>query len=226
MLPRPVRSRTSAISSRFSEAWLCTSSACCCDRWATASSRSREQDTANRGAKAARSRPLARPCQRDASARLSSTDACVRSSSRAGTASVGVHHALADHGAQAGGLHRLEHRVGIVHRLHGQHGGGAAQQQLGGGERRGGRQRLRGMRGLHGPDARAQPVEQREIVGKAAEQRLTQMDVGLHESGKQVVASGVNRRRERGASTRADRDNAAGLDRARRLRSRRRRRSS
>ena len=86
MLPSPVSSRTSAISSRFSDAWLCTRSACCRDKCATASSSSREHDTANRGAKAARSRPLARPFQRAASARLSSTDACVRSSSRAGTA--------------------------------------------------------------------------------------------------------------------------------------------
>ena len=51
---------------------------------------------------------------------------------------VGVHHALADHGAQARRLERLEHRVGVVHRLHRQHGGGAAQQQFGSGERGGG----------------------------------------------------------------------------------------
>ena len=86
MFDRPVRDLISAISSRFSDACVWTTMPCSRDRCATASSSSREHETAKRGAKAARRRPLARPCHRLAIATLSSIDAAVCSSSRAGTA--------------------------------------------------------------------------------------------------------------------------------------------
>ena len=94
---------------------------------ATASSSSREHDTAKRGANAARSRPFAAPSQRFWSARLSSIDAlrllaaaaparrrprpsCTCRPSRAGRISASV----------------FEHDVGVVHGLHRQHRGRAA----------------------------------------------------------------------------------------------------
>ena len=87
MFERPVRLRINAISSRFSEAWVWTTKPCACDSAATASSSACEHETAKRGAKAARRRPLARPCHRLAMATLSSSDAFVCSIRRAGAAS-------------------------------------------------------------------------------------------------------------------------------------------
>ena len=49
-----------------------------------------------------------------------------------------------------------------------------------------------GMRGLHRPDPRLEPVEQGQIVRIAAEDRLAQMDVGLDEPGQQERAPGVD----------------------------------
>ena len=120
------------------------------------------------------------------------SDACVRSSSRAGTAgSASIMHlpttARSPVGSSASNTASVSCTVSIVRTR-----GGAAQQQFGGGERRGGRERSRRVRRLHRPDARAQPVEQRQVVGIAAEQRLAQMDVRLHEAGQQVVAAGVD----------------------------------
>jgi hypothetical protein len=66
---------------------VCTSACSRSDSAATASSSSREHDTAKRGAKAARSRPLAAPSQRFFNARLSSIDFVVCSRSRAGASS-------------------------------------------------------------------------------------------------------------------------------------------
>ena len=88
MLDRPPEmSRTIAISSRDSDACVWTMVRVSAERLATASSRSREHDTANRGANAARSLPSAAPFHRSRSPRLSSIDACAVSRSRAGVPS-------------------------------------------------------------------------------------------------------------------------------------------
>ena len=76
---------TMAISSRDSEACVCTSACCSSDRLPTASSSSREHDTANRGANAACRRPFSAPCQCLRIATLSSSDDRVASLRRLGT---------------------------------------------------------------------------------------------------------------------------------------------
>ena len=60
--------------------------------------------------------------------------------------------------------------------------------------RAGGAQRRRRVRRFHRPDAALQPVEQRHVVGVAAEQRLAEMDVRLDEAGQQVGAARVDDR--------------------------------
>jgi hypothetical protein len=45
------------------------------------------------------------------------------------------------------------------------------------------------VRRFHRPDARLQPLEQRHVVGEAAEQRLAEMNVRLHEPGQHVAAA-------------------------------------
>ena len=100
----------------------------CADSAATASSSSREHDTAKRGANAARRRPScgAVPARADSASALVDRRVASSSCSRAGTCGVDVHHALADRRAQAARGDRFEHHIGVVHRLHRQHGGGAA----------------------------------------------------------------------------------------------------
>ena len=61
-------------------------------------------------------------------------------------------------------------------------------------------QRCRRVRGLHRPDAPPQPLEQRQVVGVAAEQRLAEMDVRLDEAGQQIPAAA---RRSRDRATRS-----------------------
>ncbi len=48
------------------------------------------------------------------------------------------------------------------------------------------------MRGLHRPHAPLEPVEQREVVGRAAEERLAEVDVRLHEAGQHGAAARVD----------------------------------
>src|SRR5262245_5230384 len=48
------------------------------------------------------------------------------------------------------------------------------------------------MRGLHGPHTPPKPVHQREIVGVSAEERLTEMDVGLDQAWKDVASARLN----------------------------------
>ena len=66
------------------------------------------------------------------------------------------------------------------------------QQQLRGGEARRRAQRRWRVRGLHRPDAPPQPLEQRHVVGEAAEERLAEMDVRLDEAGQEVAAARVD----------------------------------
>ena len=186
MFLRPVRDLIRAISSRFSDACVWTTSWCSMASRATASSSSREHDTANRGAKAARRRPSARPCQRLAIATLSSIECEGLFQQPRRHRGVGVHHALADDGAKAHRLERLEDRIGVVNRFHRQHGRRARSKQLGCGLLCRGGKRPRRVRGLHRPHPRLQPLEQGEIVGIAAKERLTEMDVRLDESRQQI----------------------------------------
>ncbi len=193
MFAGPVARRISAISSRFSEACVWTSERVLDATGARPLRAARASTTrriAARRPRAAVRWPGRASAWRSRRSRRS-TRAC-RSSSRAGTARVGVHHALADDGAQAHRLERLEHRVGVVHRLHRQHGGRAARSSSDAACCGRGRERPRRVRGLHRPDARLQPVEQRQVVGVAAEQRLAEVDVRLDEAGQQVVAASVD----------------------------------
>ena len=112
----------------------------------------------------------------------------------AGHGGVGVHQALADDGPDADGGDFLEHGIRVVHRLHRQDGRGAAREQLAGRQARRGPQRGGRVRRLHRPDPRAEPVDQGEVVGVSAEQRLAQVDVGLDEAGQHERAGGVEHR--------------------------------
>ena len=126
---------------------------------------------------------------------------------------VEVHHALADRRAQPALRDRFEHHIGVVHRLHRQHRGRAAAQQLGRRQPRRGAQRLGRVRGFHRPDARPQPVHQREIVGVAAEQRLTEVNVRLDEAGQHVAAARLDDAIVTAGEVRPDRGDAAVADR-------------
>jgi hypothetical protein len=46
--------------------------------------------------------------------------------------------------------------------------------------------------GLHRPHAALQPVEQAQIVGVAAKERLAQVHVGLDQAGEHPVAAGID----------------------------------
>jgi hypothetical protein len=48
------------------------------------------------------------------------------------------------------------------------------------------------MRGLHWPHTPPKPIHQREIVGVPAEERLTEMDVGLDQARKDVASARVD----------------------------------
>ena len=93
--------------------------------------------------------------------------------------------------ADSRGGRRLDHRVGAVDRLHRQDRRGAALQQLEAGQTCGRPQRGRRVRRLHRPDPRPEPFHQTQIVGVSAEERLAEMNVSLDESGKKVMARGV-----------------------------------
>ncbi len=104
----------------------------------------------------------------------------------------GVHHALADDGADAGVRERFEHGIGVVHRLHREDRRRARLEQFGGGQAGRRAQRARRVRRFERPDAALQPLEQGHVVRHSAEQRLAEMDVRLHKAGEQVVARAVD----------------------------------
>ena len=184
----PVRFWTIAISSRDSDACVCTSS----PRSARQARRPlRAARASTRRRSAARTRRAGgrscAPCQRVGSARLSSIDVLRVFLQPRRHSAVDVHHALADRRAQPALGDRLEHHVGVVHRLHRQHRGGAAAQQLG---RRPGARPRGARRGVCAASigqtrVRSQSISA-QVVGVAAEQRLAQMDVRLDEAGQHV----------------------------------------
>ena len=162
-------------------AW-CTSALCCSDSLATASSSSREQATANRGANAALQPSFwAHPLPSDREA-FSSSEALSPPESPGHLASR-ITHALSDRRAHAAFADRLEYHLRIVHGFHGEHGGCplAGARSSRGASRA---QRRRRVRGFHRPHAHAEPVHQRQVIGIAAEQRLAEMDVRLDEPGR------------------------------------------
>jgi hypothetical protein len=107
---------------------------------------------------------------------------------------VRVHHALPDGGAKADVGERLEYDIGIVHRFHRQHRRGAGEQQFRRRDTRGRAEGIGPVRGLHRPDAFAQPLQERHVVGETAEERLAEVHVGLNESGEHVPAACVDHR--------------------------------
>jgi hypothetical protein len=125
---------------------------------------------------------------------------------------VRIHHALADDGAKAHGLERFEHRIRLMHGLHRQHGGGAAKEQFRGREARARLERTGIMRGLHRPDALLEPVEQREVVRVAAEERLAEMNVRVDEAREDVAAAGIDDARGGTVAKVADGCDSAVLD--------------
>ena len=118
----PVRPRTTAISSRDSDAWVCTSRPLLGRQAATASSSSSRarhgEARRERRAQPPAGRAVPPPARCD---RLSSIDARVVFLQPPRRLRRRIHHALADRRAQAARSHRLEHDVGVVHRLHRQH---------------------------------------------------------------------------------------------------------
>jgi hypothetical protein len=62
------------------------------------------------------------------------------------------------------------------------------------------------VRGLHGPHAPLEPVNQFEVVGRAAEERLAEMDVRLDEAGQHGAAASVERHVRREARLAHGRD--------------------
>ena len=199
MLSRPVCARTSAISSRCSDACVCTSRPCSAD----SAGRGFEQIARARDREARRERRAqpavgrAVPALRAAPA-LSSSPAARWLVQPRGRLAAHVHQALADDGAQSGRHQRLEHRVGAVHRLHRQHAASCRRAAARPPPAAPPRASVRVVvRRFERPDALAQPGEQRQVVGQPAEQRLAEMDVRLHEAGQHDA------RRRRRSSSRA-----------------------
>ena len=103
-----------------------------------------------------------------------------------------VHHALADSGAEARLLDDAQDLFGVSDRLHRERAGRPAAYQLRDAEPRRGAQRQRVVRGFQGPHATLEPVNQFEVVRRAAEERLAQMHVRLYEAGQHRAAARVN----------------------------------
>ena len=106
---------------------------------------------------------------------------------------VHVHQAFADRRADSGWTKRVKHGVGAVHGFHCQDRRRAAKQQLRRAESGCRAKRLLVVRRLERPDARLQPVEQRQVVCHSAKKRLAQMNMCLNEAGKNEHAVGIDR---------------------------------
>ena len=109
-----------------------------------------------------------------------------------------VHHRLADRRADAAALGGREDRVGVVHGAHVEDRGRAAEQELRARELgRSRRSPSSSSAASYGQIDLAQPVEQLEVVGAAARERLARVHVRLHEPGHHDAAGAVDDRRSR-----------------------------
>ncbi len=104
----------------------------------------------------------------------------------------GVHQAFTHGGAQTDGLKRLECRARVADRFHIENRRGAAEEQLGRAKHGGPVDRVGRVRCLEWPDALGEPIFQPQVVGEAAEQCLTQMNVGLNQTGDDHEAGAVD----------------------------------
>ena len=102
-----------------------------------------------------------------------------------------VHQAVADDAHEAALLGGSEGRAGVTRGLHREERGDAAAQHLGAGEQGGGVEGVAVVRGLERPDVAAQPRQQRQVLGEAAEQRLREVDVALDQAGHDEAAAGI-----------------------------------
>ena len=160
----------------------------------TSSSRSREHDTANRGASAMRMRSPAAPCHRRCSATLSSMDARVCSRRRVGTSGLScesIMHlpivARSPVSTTASTTASVSCTVSIVSTVVVPERSSSAAAR-----RAAAAQRGRRVRRFERPDPLPQPLEQRQVVGQSAEQRLAQVDVRLDEAGHHEIARRVD----------------------------------
>ncbi|MNC46582.1 hypothetical protein D3C75_956060 [compost metagenome] len=83
-----------------------------------------------------------------------------------------IHHHLPGQSPHAALAYGLEGRIRMMHRFHIQYGGGAAPDKLPQPQHGGIIDGIRIMSRLQGPDPLAQPVDQLQVVGAAAEERL------------------------------------------------------
>ena len=150
-----------------------------------------------------------------ASARLSSIDALrlLPAAAPAPSASASIMHLPIV--ARMPALGRgFEHRIGVVHRLHRQHGGRAARAAARSAASRAAARSVPACARLPSARRACAAIQQRQIVGVAAEQRLAEMDVRLDEAGQQVAAARIDDRVVRAAAIAgADRRDAAVADR-------------
>ena len=193
-LVRPPESRrTTSTSSRDSMRACGRARDCCAESAATASSSSREHDTAKRGAKAARKRPLPAPCQRRCNADALVDRRRVRSLQarrhlrRRSPSCTSRRSPACRMASSASNTTSVSCTVSIVKRRR-----GAGEEQLGCGEACRGTERRRRVRGFERPHAPPQPVEERKIVGEGSKERLAQVDVRLHESREHVAAARID----------------------------------
>ena len=104
-----------------------------------------------------------------------------------------IHHALADGRAKARFLDRVKDFACVIHGLHRQRAGRAAFDQLRDAEPCRSANGFRRVGSLQRPDALLQPINQWQIVGRAAKERLAEMYVRLYEAGQDGAAARVNR---------------------------------
>ncbi len=175
------------------------SAACVWTIWSRALARSTAprtsaslHDRMNRGAHAYPMRPSPLPAQSRASLSLSSRLARVDSRSPAGTPSPRSIIALPDTARTPDRTHASRTASCAAHRPHVEHRGRAAQHRLEQPQLGAGAKARFVVGGLERPDSLAEPLEQRQVVGHAAHQHLTQVHVGLHEARDHRAAAGVD----------------------------------
>src|SRR5438067_9668641 len=93
-----------------------------------------------------------------------------------------VHHALADIGAKSRFLNDAQYFFSVVHSFHRECARRATFDQFSDAKLRRRADRFRCVRCLHRPYTFLQPIDEREIIGRATKQGLTKMDVRLYKS--------------------------------------------